>query len=299
MSTNHNHPPSSDPTQEFIDTIKHDLPLIMSGSGDAPHPSQINPATAELLAILTAQYIEKLVGAAVDAHDILTDGRSGAFPKPSFSKKNQGVSSLNVDNWEEDLPVPKIRRKNGTSGDVADGDFVGQGAGTVHDDGDENRVDNQEREEIYARGIELYPNRIRNEQEGMSSFIGLQSFIFPICHDAEMYTKVKDHKAFKRQLEEVLIDPGVMGLIGEEHESGEFLANSLFHFVTAEKEQQQQQQSQQQQDGLDKTKASSEKDVAKRKEMTRRLITRTGLEAEIPGIDEMLILPSHTTKDLE
>lgn len=294
MTTNHD-TSSPDPTQQFIDAIKNDLPLIMSGSGDAPHPSQVNPATAELLAILTAQYVEKLVAAAVDAHDILTDGvvvdGGRIIPKSPFPKKSYAdvVSSLKDDNWEKELPVPKIRKKSRRKSNVTDGD-----------DDDIDRMDNEEEEdEVYVRGVELYPNRIRNEYEGTSSFIGLQSFIFPICHDAEMYTKVKDHKAFKRQLEEILIDPGIMGLVGEEHESGEFLANSLFHFVTAEKEQQQQQQ--QQQDGFSsKAKTSSDnKDVGKRREMARRLVTRTGLEAQIPGVEEMLIFPMHTTKDLD
>jgi hypothetical protein len=48
-----------------------------------------------------------------------------------------------------------------------------------------------------------------------------------------------------------------------------------------------------------KVKASSEKDAARRREMARRLVTRTGLTAQIPGMEDLLMLPTHTTKDLD
>lgn len=278
---------SGDAKQQFIDAIQEDIALIMYGAGDAAHPSQVNPATAELVSILTAQYVEKLVAAAVDAHDILMEG-CGTVPKPSFSSNRNnnvavGCPSMNG-NWDDELPVPKIRRKSkSTKGTDDAGEF------------DENG----EKEDVFARGIDLYSNRIRNEHTEATSAIGVQSFVFPICHDAEMYTKVKDHKLFKRQIDEILVDPGIMGIIRQEHDSGEFLANSLFDFVSADKEKQEQQQSQQQQkqDETGKSKVSNEKDVARRKEMARRLVNRTGLEPQIPGLDELIVLPAHTTKD--
>jgi len=362
-SNNHNHNDDGDdavddPTQQFINALQKDLPLIMSGSGDTPHPSQTNPATVQLLATLTAQYVDSLVAAAVDAHDILTDGhsrsgsgREGVIPKPSFLKnKMTSIStSSGSSNWEEELPVPKIgkksrtsRTRSDTSQNDLDEDHDNDGDDDDDDDDDDIQMSHigsqpldkhqqqqhqqqQQEEQVYAKGIELYPHRIRNEYQGTSSFIGLQSFIFPICHDAEMYTRVKDHKTFKRQLDEILIDPGIMKLVSEENDSGDFLAQSLFHFVNDEKdpqqkqeEEEQQQQQQQQQksvslqqpkkivqanarnaNGLEKSKVSSDRDVARRKEMARRLVARTGLEPHIPGVEEMLVLPMHTTKDLD
>jgi len=93
---------NTNPTQNFINALIPDLPLLMYGSGDV-HPTQTNPATVELIATLTAQYVEKLVHAAVDAQDILTDGAGGNLPKKVFQKRKR------EDDWSQDLPMPKIR----------------------------------------------------------------------------------------------------------------------------------------------------------------------------------------------
>ena len=74
----------------------------MHGSGDV-EPSHVDPATAHLVADLTATYVGQLVDAAVDAHDILTDGAGGIRPPPNFprddvvsAKRNSRVSMAAV-----------------------------------------------------------------------------------------------------------------------------------------------------------------------------------------------------------
>ena len=74
------------------------LPPLLHGSGDV-EPSAVNPATVALLADMTATYVGKLVDAAVDAHDVLTDGAGGIRPPPNFPRRggdgDDGTSSSN------------------------------------------------------------------------------------------------------------------------------------------------------------------------------------------------------------
>ena len=86
----------------LVSSLTPTMPLLMHGSGDV-EPSQVDPATAHLVADLTATYVGQLVDAAVDAHDILTDGAGGIRPPPNFprddvvsAKRNSRVSMAAV-----------------------------------------------------------------------------------------------------------------------------------------------------------------------------------------------------------
>ena len=86
----------------LVSSLTPTMPILMHGSGDV-EPSQVDPATAHLVADLTATYVGQLVDAAVDAHDILTDGAGGIRPPPNFprddvvsAKRNSRVSMATV-----------------------------------------------------------------------------------------------------------------------------------------------------------------------------------------------------------
>ena len=55
-------------------------------SGDVS-PDGVDPESVALLADLTTNYISGLVDAAVDVHDILTDGSGVAPPQPPINVK--------------------------------------------------------------------------------------------------------------------------------------------------------------------------------------------------------------------
>lgn len=266
-------PEFEDNAEAFIKGIIPDLPLLMYSSGDV-HPTQVDPATVHLVATLTKDYVERLVEAAVDAHDILTDGSGGVLPKAAYRKRKR-------DDWDDDLPSPKIKNhsrntqgENGKDGKTGDGvvcDEQWQG----------------------VKGVNLYENRIRGPHQSIPSAIGAQSFIFPICHDAELYNKVNELTAFgKHELKSLkpgnigaLIDPTVMNCIEEEESGLDHLSNSLFHWVTAGKSE----------EGAD-AKASDEMTLAKRRDLARSLVNRTGIEAKLPGVDNLL-LPLHSVQN--
>ena len=272
-----------DPTQNLIDELKQDLPLLMYGSGDV-HPTLTNPATVELIATLTAQYIEKLVYAAVDAHDILTDGAGGILPKQPFQKRKR------EDDWGKDLPMPKIRSESHVKTEDGNRESShdpatrsgGVATGVTQEDSDSDSEQGE-----YVKGLDIYPNRIRKPHSDIPSTIGAQSFVFPICHDAEIYSKVQENQSFKAELDETLLDSTVMDFIKQEEEGLEHLANSVFHWVSVE--------------GKDATNAvnavegeklKNEKDIAKRKEMAVSLVARTNLDVQIPGVEDLLS-PTH------
>jgi len=328
---NSNGSPFLDPTQNFIQGIIPDLPLLMYGSGDV-HPTLTNPATVELVATLTAQYVEKLVRASVDAHDLLTDGAGGFLPKEPFRKRKR-----KEDDWGiplDDLPMPKIRNEMGNSNANAnananansnlkleistdidnstDIDPLASNAdvnvnvnAVVVDSSDQlqrqkDESDSHSEQGEYVKGVDIYPNRIRTPHSNIPSSIGYQSFVFPICHDAEIYSKVKENKKFKSELDEVLVDSTVMDFIREEEEGREHLANAAFHWVSVgEKEDANGGNANGNGNGAagnahvaEEMKVKKDRDMKRRKEMAGNLAARINLDVEIPGVEELLP-PSH------
>jgi len=75
----------------LADALRPSLPALLYGSGDVT-PPETDAATVGLLSHLTASYVAALVDAAVEAHDILTDGAGGILPPPYHSHGRVGES---------------------------------------------------------------------------------------------------------------------------------------------------------------------------------------------------------------
>ena len=243
----------NDPAQEFIQGILPDIPLLMFGSGDV-RPEEVDPSTAELIAILTAEYVSKLVRSAVDAHDILTNGMGGILPPKPFKRRKK------VHDWDEPLPIPKIKKPNEhhQGEDMVNRKKEGQDAPESHN-------------LQIMQGFDIYSDRIRNTYATTPYMIGAQSFLFPCCHDAKLYNRVQDLKSTQSNIQSTIIDSTIMDFIREEEDGYDHLAKSAFSWMKTEGE----------------TGAGDEK----RKENARRLAVRTGLDVQIPGIEDLL-LPS-------
>ena len=116
-----------------------DLPLLMHGSGDVP-PEEVNPLSVATLAKLTEKYVASLVSAAMDAHDVFTDGEvvggGACLGPPPFGYKggendndddtkrkanDTKSSSYNnkkkrkIDYWDMPLPIPGTKKDDSTS----------------------------------------------------------------------------------------------------------------------------------------------------------------------------------------
>jgi hypothetical protein len=209
---------------------------------------------AELVAILTAEYVSKLVRSAVDAHDILTNGMGGILPPRPFKRRKK------VQDWDEPLPIPKIKKPN------------------EHHQGEDMANQKKEKEDApeghnlqIIQGFDIYSDRIRNTYATTPYMIGAQSFLFPCCHDAKLYNRVQDLKSMQSNIQSTVIDSTIIDFIREEEDGYDHLAKSAFSWMKTEGE----------------TGAGDEK----RKENARRLAVRTGLDVQIPGIEDLL-LPS-------
>jgi hypothetical protein len=178
-----------------MNAIAPDMPLLMYGSGDVA-PSNVNPDTTALLAELTAQYISQLVDAAVDAHDLLTDGAGGVLPPPAPTRKRK---QAHADYWDGPLPEPKIRSP--PAGAKTKFAFPSS-------DTDSNSL---------LIGVDFWESaRSRKAHVATPSAIGTQCFIFPICHDAGLYGRVMEVQAARRSIAPVLIDSVILEMVETE-----------------------------------------------------------------------------------
>jgi len=193
---------------EAVAAIAPDMPLMMHGSGDVP-PSEVRPDTAALIAELTVQYIAELVDAAVDAHDILTDGAGGILPPPPLPNKRKPPCPLppsintrkrkkpDTDYWDEPLPEPKIRSEVSTQQS-------------------ENKQATAD-EWVGVAGVDFWEeSRSRKAHVTAPSAIGTQCFIFPICHDAGLYGRVMEVQAARRNIAPVLMDSVWLDMVNAE-----------------------------------------------------------------------------------
>lgn len=187
------------------------MPMLMHGAGDV-QPKDVNPDTAVLVAALTTHYIEKLVEAAIDAHQMSRDNsavrKEPLLPPPAFQKSLQPPippppetsRHANVENdhsrkrkrrsnvqyWDEPLPEPKIAGQD-------------KAQNTDIDDYEEDKW-------VGLAGVDLFYNRTRSAYVQGPAVLSTQSFIFPVCHDTYMYGRIIEQQTFKKSLEPVLID---------------------------------------------------------------------------------------------
>jgi hypothetical protein len=208
----------TDAFRKVVDSISRDMPLLMHGSGDVP-PAQVNPATVDLISALTAQYVGRLVDAAIDSHDMLRDvshdqpvvpprifarsRKPPAPPPPPVSSSKRPRAS--DDCWDEPLPEPKIRGKNSNTDN--------QDKKSDDDDNDEVHVDDW----VGAAGVDLWEeSRARTAYVSGNAALSTQSFIFPICHDVYAYGRVTEVQAVSRAVAPLLLDPVLMEMVRTE-----------------------------------------------------------------------------------
>lgn len=214
--------PSSRVKEAFskvVASISRDMPVLMHGSGDVS-PSDVNPATAELLSSLTAQYIGTLVDAAIDSHDMLRDSqpdlplvpppcfarsRKPPIPPPppvdskSNNRKQRKRKRATDEFWDEPLSEPKIRGITPAKKKGGDND-------------DEVHVD----EWVGAAGVDLVESRARAAFVRGNAALSTHSFIFPICHDVYAYGRVTEVQAASRAVAPLLLDPVLMNMVRTE-----------------------------------------------------------------------------------
>ena len=192
------------------------LPLLMHSSGDAL-PEHVSPESTAVLSTLIEQYISSLVTAAMDAHDVFTDGEvvggGAALGIPSFRAKKQLGSGKSgtakkrkIDYWDEpisgddvsseddDAPLSARRRcsNSSTSSSVA--------------------------EPLACRAalLDIHSSRTRKHYVTAPTAMDVRSFIFPICHDAVLYQRIKELQSHRRQISRDITEGTFMKLIREE-----------------------------------------------------------------------------------
>jgi hypothetical protein len=244
-----------------------DLPLLMYGSGDVS-PANVDPISVATLATYIEQYVGKLICAALDAHDIYTDGQVvggyaclGPPPFPSSSSAMIGGGGVGggdnyldedvynvdetvrdddneddenttltnkrkertaIDYW--DMPLPPNKKginDNGTfrtnnDGALDDYDNIGDYYDNVAV-GDDDIAAATTSTTPGVVPIDLHSNeRTRNYYVTSTSALDVRSFIFPICHDAELYQRVKDIQSTRRSIQRDVYDRTMLDVILDE-----------------------------------------------------------------------------------
>lgn len=215
-------------SKELSKSLSKELPFLMYGSGDvypyrytsttstssstdsAKHDN--DPNTVSLLAELTCDFIHDLVHAAIDSHDIYTNGKcfgrndggggGGIIPNPNFISPSSSTSTAlctNTDNirkrnrdWEEELPIPIITSLQKSE---------------------------QQQQQLLpppppppplwqgSTGLNISSNEIRSKYMSSTQTINEKSFLLPIYHDETMYNRCKEILSFHQDLTDVLFDP--------------------------------------------------------------------------------------------
>mmetsp|Transcript_34063 Transcript_34063/g.77871 ORF Transcript_34063/g.77871 Transcript_34063/m.77871 type:complete len:329 (+) Transcript_34063:243-1229(+) len=217
--------------------ILMDLPLLMHGSGDA-RPEDVDPESVAVLAGCVERYVRSLVSAALDSLDARTDGQvvggGGCLGVPPYrgggesgGAGDRGAATLEssgeplrkkrkVDYW--DLPL-------GSSRDLDDAFDEGEnssllkhrlmsGTGTASG---QPPVAVEDRPLLGFAPVDLHEDeRARGHYMTPSSALSARDFIFPICHDAELYERVKEVQASRRMMARDLVDESLMEIIRAE-----------------------------------------------------------------------------------
>jgi hypothetical protein len=182
-----------------VAALTPDIPLLMHGSGDVI-PQNVDPASAALVARLTTDYITELCHAAIDAHDIWTDGAGGLLPPPPVEPKKLHPMPYSeeqkakrrkpgVEYWDDPLPDPVIRG--------------------------EPRPTPPKPSWVGLHGVDLeQTSRIRANHVQMA--MDAQSFLFPIRHDAELYHRVTTLEEARNEIQKILEDSALTEFIQEE-----------------------------------------------------------------------------------
>ena len=257
---------NDDISRTLAHALLPDLPLLMHGSGDVL-PEHVNPKSVAVLAQLTERYVASLVSAAMDAHDIFTDGEVvgggaclGIPPFPSASaavaanesdsdddniiyygkddseeatrkrkrsekeKISKKFSQRKIDYWDQPLP----------GGDGGEEDSSNEFDSSTNDsDSSENDSDDDSSQLSSLRSgaggerrkagfigsvpIDLHANqRTRDYYVSSPTAMDTRSFIFPICHDAVLFQRIKEIKAYQRAISIDLTDHALLQAVQDE-----------------------------------------------------------------------------------
>jgi hypothetical protein len=180
-----------------------------------------------LVAALTAQYIHRLVDAALDAREMLLFGDQKHYddvrqllPPPQLSSLHQPRSTRSVDdassaqvsrkrgavevsNWDEPLPRPKIRGRAESSISTS----------VEHSD----RRNGNDDQWVGVVGVDLWQNSRARAAYVQHRGISAQQFIFPLCHDSYVYGRIREIQATKVSVvDPILRDPIIWDIVRTE-----------------------------------------------------------------------------------
>ena len=228
---------------EIVRSLQKDMRVLMHGSGDVV-PSEVNPESVRLLSELTANYIANLVHAAVDSHNLLNGGIPQPLPPPPLARSlktalprpladNSSIggfsTSTAADNSKTDvtkIPEPKLRKRRRVTDEFWDEPLPEPKIKNVPVKATESKGPKFEGvpvdEWVGVSGVDFFErHRARHAHVSLPSAIGTQSFIFPVCHDVELYGKVLEVQAARRNLGPLLSDPVIQDVVRKEsHQQG-------------------------------------------------------------------------------
>ena len=85
------------------------------------------------------------------------------------------------------------------------------------------------------KGVSIYSDRIRRPYASHPSTIGVQSFIFHICHDAQLYNQLQEVRKTLKKIESLLVhNQFILDAFRQEGEEAfDFLGESIFDWIGA------------------------------------------------------------------
>jgi hypothetical protein len=181
---------------------------------DSDRAATVSHDTQHLVAALTAQYIQRLVDGALDTRDMLLFSDRKHYitthqllPPPSLASLNQTRSptidslaksdsrkrsAVEISNWDEPLPKPKIIRVRPEVAVMA------------RDDQSQQSNDNDD-QWVGAAGLDLWENSRTRAAYVQHRGVSAQQFIFPLCHDSYIYGRIREVQATTKNVTEPLL----------------------------------------------------------------------------------------------
>ncbi|KAL7527239.1 hypothetical protein ACHAWF_002099 [Thalassiosira exigua] len=241
---NNGKPRNQSAQKSLAHALLPDLPLLMHGSGDVL-PENVDPRSVATLAKLVEKYVASLVGAAMDAHDVFTDGEVvgggavlGAPPYAASAGGESDEDEFNVGGQKE-RPSRKKKRKRIDYWDVPipppaednDGDDSDLSEEDSEDDApllspfrrlsslaSASTITKETAKEIQCFApVDLHASeRTRSYYVSAPTVMDARSFIFPICHDAVLYQRIKEVQASRRAILRDVVDDTMMDMMKEE-----------------------------------------------------------------------------------
>lgn len=218
----HQQPSHVEPTNSLAIDLLPSLPLLMHSAGDAL-PEEVSPESTAVLSTLVEQYISSLVTAAMDAHDVRTNGEvvggGAVLGIPYFNEKRQSESSASnnggvskkrkIEYWDE----PLKSEDDIISSEEDDAPLLASGRrSSISSTSSLNEM----KAVCTAALLDIHTSRSRKHYVTPATALDVKSFIFPICHDAVLYQRVKELQSQRRQIKRDLTEGQFMKAMREE-----------------------------------------------------------------------------------